>query len=68
MDAYPNPFKDIIIFNKKISLVSIFDTTGACVLASEQVASVDVSALPSGFYIVRIVDNKGAVSVQKMQK
>ncbi|CCY38264.1 uncharacterized protein BN472_02493 [Tannerella sp. CAG:118] len=68
VDAYPNPFKDIIIFNKKISLVSIFDTTGACVLASEQVASVDVSALPSGFYIVRIVDNKGAVSVQKMQK
>ena len=68
VNAYPNPFKDIIVFNKEISLVSIFDTTGACVLVSEQVASVDVSALPSGFYIIRIVDNKGAVSVQKMQK
>ena len=55
--VYPNPVKDRLYFDAEAVplAVRIFSTTGALLLASENVSEVDLSSLPQGVYLLQLV-------------
>ncbi|NLN32686.1 MAG: T9SS type A sorting domain-containing protein [Flavobacteriaceae bacterium] len=68
--VYPNPVKDILNVSAKnadVKEVQIVNMNGQ-VVASSKAASVNVSTLPSGVYIVKVVDAKGNVTTSKIVK
>ncbi|GHU74028.1 hypothetical protein FACS189413_18710 [Bacteroidia bacterium] len=70
LQIYPNPVKDKLIINSKqltIQEVKIVDVSGLTVYHSSFLVdhSIDVSALPSGVYLVKIVCD-GKTYIQKI--
>lgn len=66
---YPNPAASVITIKSSNAIkdVSLSDVTGREVLHSDK-GTIDVSALVSGIYFVRVVDVNGSVSVEKVVK
>lgn len=68
---FPNPTKNqfTIEFNPfvELELVVIYNTLGQVVLTSKE-AIVNTSKLASGFYVVKLITNKGKVSIQLIKE
>jgi hypothetical protein len=61
---YPNPVQNQLSFQQKqpvtIKEISIYDMLGRnCFTVFEHVETVDVSSLPAGMYVLKIVDSEG---------
>jgi len=70
VSIYPNPVKDVLNVSAKnadVKEVQIVNLNGQ-VVATSKAASVNVSTLPSGVYIVKVVDAKGNVTTSKIVK
>ena len=69
---YPNPFNNFIQFTntKNIKNMAIFNTTGMLVYENNNVndQTVDLSFLPNGIYIFKIITNDNIPMVQKAIK
>ena len=71
---YPNPVGNVlnVVDGRGIDRVQVFGLTGSQVLdvatGGDTVAAIDMSALPAGTYIVRIVTIDGSATMQKIIK
>ncbi|GGK10679.1 hypothetical protein GCM10007962_01000 [Yeosuana aromativorans] len=67
---YPNPAKGLVYLNSanKISKVTIFDISGKLVLTTSRLSNnaINVSALKSGLYLLKIEDINQSKGVQKL--
>ncbi|PZU83604.1 MAG: hypothetical protein DI529_12385 [Chryseobacterium sp.] len=66
--VYPNPASDYIYLQNEAKDISIFNTTGQMVAGYRNTRMVDISHLPVGNYIIKIIDSAGVVSSQKIIK
>ena len=65
---YPNPANDVLNINGEgIRQVEMMDINGRTVMSAAKAGSLNISALASGVYVVRVVTNSG-VSTQKIVK
>ena len=64
---FPNPVKDVLNIqtDAKIAVVKIFDITGRNVLTTQQ-KQLDVSALPSGYYLLQVRFSQGQIATKKI--
>jgi hypothetical protein len=66
---FPNPVSKILQVsnsnNKPIEEIKIYDTTGKLVIQSYDVTSVNIEALPSGIYLVKVGNAAKAVKIVK---
>ena len=69
VNVYPNPVKDILNIKaiENIKSVEIFNFSGGKVKETNS-SKIDMSQLSTGSYIVRITDEKGNISIQKIIK
>ena len=67
LKVYPNPVKDVlnITYNSAIEKVEFYNVTGKKVLTANT-NKINVSGLPSGVYLVKIVTMDGKLSVKKV--
>jgi len=68
--VYPNPatnFVKVNINNAEVKQMTVVDMTGK-IVASSKDASVRVSELPAGVYVVSVLDSKGNVHTSKIVK
>jgi hypothetical protein len=64
---YPNPTKNIVLFNKTIQDIKIIDLTGKVVKKhSNKTKSLNISELVSGIYILKGTDENGKGVIKKM--
>jgi hypothetical protein len=67
--VYPNPANNFIYINPSENhKVQIFNMMGQLELISQNRTKIDISHLPSGFYIIRVSSNNGTESSIKLQK
>ena len=70
-DIYPNPTNgNIVVKGENINEVEVYNLCGQKVLSvkGEQNVNVDLSSFVSGVYMVKVVDNNGEVTVNKVVK
>ena len=68
---YPNPANDIITFKDlNIDKIEIFNCYGSLVASYQAIihSSINIHALPSGNYFIRIVNSNGQISTEKLSK
>jgi hypothetical protein len=69
---YPNPVSDVLYFQNNDNepyLLEVLDYAGHTVIASQNVPSISVAALPAGFYFLKAVNSKsGKTAIQKFIK
>lgn len=53
--AFPNPVKDMLFLNKKVTLAELYKVNGTLVHRYSHCQSVDFSELPCGYYYLRIL-------------
>ncbi len=65
---YPNPVKDVFnvsLKNADVKSISVTNLSGQVVATSKN-SSVNVSTLPAGVYVVKVLDTKGGVHTSKI--
>lgn len=70
-EIYPNPTNgNIVVKGENINEVEVYNLCGQKVLSvkGEQNVNVDLSSFVSGVYMVKVVDNNGEVTVNKVVK
>lgn len=65
--VYPNPATNYVKASGEVKEMTIVNLNGQ-VVASSKTSSVNVSALPAGVYVVKVVDAKGKVTTSKVVK
>ena len=66
---YPNPAKEIVLFNIPIHALKIIDVTGKLVKThASETKSLNISDLVSGIYILKGVGEKGETVIKKIIK
>src|SRR5690554_2085093 len=70
LHLYPNPTSGIIIIQSSFpfSSISVFNNLGQMVLSSNNSSEIDISALKSGLYFVKVLAIDGTVHVVKVIK
>lgn len=72
ISVYPNPATDVINIamksNTEVKTVEIYNLAGMSVYSGKAAASVNVSSLPAGVYVVKVIDNKGVTHTSKIVK
>lgn len=70
LKVYPNPANQVINIESidNITQAQIFNLEGKELLRQENTRQVDVSNLSKGFYLLKLYDEKGRYSVQKIIK
>lgn len=66
--VYPNPTKEIINFPSFAKSVQIYSIDGKFLVRKENISSMNIKTLPSGNYILKIVDSKGKYFSRKVIK
>ena len=69
MKVYPNPATNEIFISSsdKISTITITDVLGNMLLEEKNnTEKITVSLLPNGLYILRMTNNKGETTTQKL--
>ena len=69
LSIYPNPANDVLnisLKNAEIQSVSISNLSGQIVSTTKSANSVNISTLPTGVYVVKVLDNKGKTHVSKV--
>ena len=59
ISVYPNPTKGMLYFNESSNHIYVYSATGQQVAAFKDAASIDLSHLPAGNYIVKTSDKAG---------
>lgn len=67
ISVYPNPATNFVKATGDVKEMTVVNMNGQVVAASKT-ASVNVSALPKGVYVVKVVDAKGNVTTSKVVK
>jgi hypothetical protein len=67
INIYPNPASDHIYFSNKVAKANLFTLQGQKVLSVENSQSVNISNLPKGLYIVKLVDLSGNQQTSKIE-
>ncbi len=64
--VYPNPVKDMLYLNteKEVNVVKILTTSGLQVKYERNVRQINVSGLPTGVYLLQIMDGKKQKTVK----
>ncbi len=65
--VYPNPATNFVKATGDVKEISVVNFNGQ-VVATSKSASVNVSALPAGVYVVKVLDSKGNVTTSKVVK
>lgn len=64
LNMYPNPASQFIGFNTPVDKVTIYNISGQVVktadLGENQLKTVDISQLSSGFYLVKALNDQGS--------
>lgn len=68
MHIYPNPVKDILYFDKKLNSITVTDTAGKVLFSQNNVSQTDVSALPTGLYLVVMEHEDSTTETRKIIK
>lgn len=68
IQAYPNPVKDILYFEKEVQKITITDLTGKVLVIQNNVNQTDMSALQSGVYFITIEQENGGKDIRKVVK
>lgn len=70
--VYPNPTNNYItidgISSEELKTITVIDVNGKKVSAVLNNNQIDISGLPSGIYMLRIVTNEGTVLNEKIVK
>ncbi|MPT32604.1 MAG: T9SS type A sorting domain-containing protein [Chryseobacterium sp.] len=66
--VYPNPASNYLYLQNEVKEVSVFNTAGQIVAGYKNTRMVDISHLPVGNYIIKIMDSAGVTSSQKIIK
>ncbi len=66
LSVYPNPVQNVLNISEKAN-VKVINIAGQVVIDAQNVNSVDMSALTTGMYIVRI-ENEAGVQTEKIMK
>ena len=65
---YPNPTKGLIHIDlPEVQFVEVFDILGKFIFVSEK-ATIDLSGLPSGVYVVKITLSDGQIKIGRVLK
>lgn len=64
---YPNPAADKILFNKNLERILLYNTNGCLINITDYQNFIDISYLPDGLYMIKILDN-GIVKCAKFYK
>ena len=68
MPFYPNPTKGLIHLDlPEVQFVEVFDILGKFIFVSEK-ATIDLSGLPSGVYVVKITLSDGQIKIGRVLK
>lgn len=68
MPFYPNPTKGLIHIDlPEVQFVEVFDILGKFIFVSEK-ATIDLSGLPSGVYVVKITLSDGQIKIGRVLK
>ena len=68
MAFYPNPTKGLIHIDlPEVQFVEVFDILGKSIFVSEK-ATIDLSGLPSGVYVVKITLSDGQIKIGRVLK
>lgn len=67
ISVYPNPATNFVKATGDVKEMTVMNMNGQ-VVATSKTASVNVSALPKGVYVVKVVDAKGNVTTSKVVK
>ena len=67
---YPNPVTNFLNIKteENIIKIEIFNYLGKSILKSIDTSNVDVSSLSKGIYLVKVNNDRGDISIQKMIK
>lgn len=65
--VFPNPATTQITISGDVNRIELFDITGKCLMNTNN-ATLDISNLAAGLYMIRIIDNNNNISTQKVVK
>lgn len=72
VSVYPNPATDVVNIKmnngETAQSISVANLTGQNVMTSKAANSINVSFLPAGVYVVKVVDSKGVTHMTKVVK
>lgn len=69
VSVYPNPVKDVLyIQGMDVKQVQIFNALGQSMRVQMSNNAINVNDLAAGYYVLRVVDNKGVVKTTKFVK
>ena len=67
ISVYPNPAREVVtIDGLECSNIQICNTFGQTVKTAQNTNEISVSDLPEGFYLLRMMDNKGMTASKKL--
>ena len=58
LSFFPNPTRSKITFSQTIENIEVIDLTGKTILTFSNAKTIDIDALPSGTYYLRLTDNE----------
>ena len=68
MPFYPNPTQGLIRIDlPEVQFVEVFDLLGKSIFVSEK-ATIDLSGLPSGVYVLKVNLSNGVIKMGKVLK
>ena len=65
--VFPNPATTQITIGGDVNRIELFDITGKCLMNTNN-ATLDISNLAAGLYMIRIIDNNNNINTQKIVK
>lgn len=65
--VYPNPASDYVVVDGNADAVEFYSTTGQLIKQTNEAGRIDISSLPTGTYIVKILE-KGKTATSKLIK
>lgn len=69
ISIYPNPTKSILNFSEKVREVTVYDLSGRIMKTVKTTLNVlDISSIPNGNYILKVVTEKGEKFIKKIIK
>lgn len=66
--VYPNPTSDMIYFEKTVSKIEVISLLGKALFTAHNTSECSLASLAIGTYIIRITNNEGNISMQKISK
>ncbi len=66
---YPNPAMNVLYYRAEgVKNIEVYNVLGQKLISEKAVGSVSTSALPEGYYIIKLIGEKGSVSTKRFIK